>query len=45
MNNTVSVLILVEGFYQETRFAGNAVIASTIFPELQLTAEQVLNAG
>ncbi|MEH2418632.1 Uma2 family endonuclease [Nostoc sp.] len=43
--NAVTVLILVNGFYEETRFAGNTAIASTIFPELQLTAEQVLKAG
>ncbi|MEH1818207.1 MAG: Uma2 family endonuclease [Nostoc sp.] len=42
--NVVTVLILVDGFYEETRFAGNTAIASTIFPELQLTAEQILNA-
>lgn len=43
--NALTVLILVDGFYEETRFTGNTTIASTIFPELQLTAEQVLNAG
>ncbi len=43
--NAVTVLILVDGFYEETRFRGNSAIASTIFPELQLTVEQVLNAG
>lgn len=43
--NAVTVLILVDGFYEETRFAGNTAIASTIFPELQLTVEQVLKAG
>ncbi|HYX18813.1 MAG TPA: Uma2 family endonuclease [Nostoc sp.] len=43
--NTVTVLILVDGFYEETRFTGNIAIASTILPELQLTTEQVLNPG
>ncbi|MEH2267343.1 MAG: Uma2 family endonuclease [Nostoc sp.] len=43
--NAVTVLILVDGFYEETRFSENSAIASTIFPELQLTAEQVLKAG
>ncbi|RCJ40530.1 hypothetical protein A6769_04010 [Nostoc punctiforme NIES-2108] len=43
--NRVTVLVLVDGFYEETRFSGNTAIASTIFPELQLTAEQVFNAG
>ncbi|BAY74864.1 hypothetical protein NIES25_12800 [Nostoc linckia NIES-25] len=43
--NIITVLILVDGLYEETRFAGNTAIVSTIFPELQLTSEQVLNAG
>ncbi|MHC5600091.1 MAG: Uma2 family endonuclease [Nostoc sp.] len=43
--NVVTVLILVDGFYEETRFTENSAIASTIFPDLQLTAEQILNAG
>ncbi|MBE8998576.1 Uma2 family endonuclease [Nostoc sp. LEGE 12447] len=43
--NVVTVLILVDGFYEETRFTGNSASASTIFPELQLTVEQVLKAG
>ena len=43
--NVVTVLILVDGFYEETRFTENSAIASTIFPEFQLTAQQVLNAG
>lgn len=43
--NVVTVLRLVDGFYEETRFTRNTAIASTIFPELQLTAEQILNAG
>ena len=43
--NAVTVLILVDGFYEETRFAGNSAIASTIFPEFQLTVEQILKAG
>ncbi|RCJ38777.1 hypothetical protein A6770_12805 [Nostoc minutum NIES-26] len=43
--NLITVLTLVDGFYEETVFGGNAAIVSTIFPELQLTAEQVLKAG
>lgn len=43
--NRVTVLTLVDGFYEETRFVGNSAIASTILRELQLTTEQVLNAG
>jgi Uma2 family endonuclease len=41
----VTVLTLVEGLYEETVFAGNTAIASVTFPQLQLTAAQVLNAG
>ncbi|MBE9035111.1 Uma2 family endonuclease [aff. Roholtiella sp. LEGE 12411] len=43
--NRITVLTLVDGFYEEAVFVGNTLIVSTIFPELQLTAEQVLNAG
>ncbi|MFN6571132.1 Uma2 family endonuclease [Dendronalium sp. ChiSLP03b] len=43
--NIITVLTLVDGLYEETVFVGNTVIVSTIFPELQLTAKQVLNAG
>jgi Uma2 family endonuclease len=41
----ITVLILVDGLYEETTFAGNTLIISTIFPQLQLTAEQILTAG
>ncbi|MBD2576941.1 Uma2 family endonuclease [Oscillatoria sp. FACHB-1406] len=41
----VTVLILVDGFYEETAFQGNDAIASTTFPGLKLTAAQVLEAG
>lgn len=37
--NAVTVLILIDGFYEETRFTGNILIVSNIFPELQLTPE------
>lgn len=40
--NAVTVLILVDGFYEETRFTG--AIASTIFQDLQLPAHQLLQA-
>lgn len=43
--NRVTVLTLVEGLYEETVFAGNTAIASITFPQLQLTAEQILSAG
>jgi Uma2 family endonuclease len=43
--NKVTILTLIEGLYEEAIFAENTVIVSTIFPELQLTAQQILNAG
>ncbi|NEP59995.1 MAG: Uma2 family endonuclease [Symploca sp. SIO2G7] len=41
----VTVLLLVNGQYQATEFTGNQRIVSRTFPELKLTAEQVLEAG
>jgi len=41
----VSVLTLVEGLYEEMIFEGSTAIASSTFPELQLTAQQLLTAG
>lgn len=38
----VTVLEWVEGFYEERVYEGDQAIASPIFPELQLTAAQVL---
>jgi Uma2 family endonuclease len=43
--NKITVLLLVDGLYEETRFVGNEIIVSSIFIELELTAEQILNAG
>ena len=40
----VTVLVLVNGRYQATEFSGNQRIVSRTFPELELTAEQVLEA-
>jgi Uma2 family endonuclease len=42
---TVSVYSLVDGVYQVNRFRGSDRVVSPTFPELQLTAEQVLKAG
>lgn len=39
----VTVLTLVEGFYEEAVFRGNDRIISQTFPELVLTVEQVLS--
>jgi len=38
---TISVYQLVDGDYQVTQFRGNERIVSPIFPELDLTAEQI----
>lgn len=40
----VTVLVLVNGRYQATEFSGNQQIVSPTFPELGLTAAQVLEA-
>ena len=42
---TVLVLTLKGVSYQEKSFAGQAPIVSSAFPDLKLTAEQILNAG
>jgi Uma2 family endonuclease len=41
----VTVLTLVDGFYEEAVFQGGDRIISTVFPELNLTVEQVFAAG
>ncbi|NEP59994.1 MAG: Uma2 family endonuclease [Symploca sp. SIO2G7] len=41
----VTVLLLVNGRYQATEFTGSQRIVSWTFPELELTAEQILQAG
>ncbi|BBD69288.1 hypothetical protein NIES4072_33840 [Nostoc commune NIES-4072] len=42
---TISIYSLVEGEYQVSQFRGSDQIISTIFPELNLTAEQIFQAG
>ena len=44
IKSKVSVLRLVDGFYDLTEFTGNKKIESQTFPELALTVEQVLAA-
>jgi len=44
-NARVTVLTLVDGLYEEAVFGGSNYIASAIFPDLKLTAAQVLGAG
>ncbi|BCL34211.1 Uma2 family endonuclease [Nostoc sp. MS1] len=41
----ISVLLLEEGFYEETVLTADQKIVSRIFPDLTITVEQVLNAG
>jgi Uma2 family endonuclease len=40
---TISVYQLIEEEYQVSQFRGNELIISPTFPELKLTAEQVMN--
>jgi Uma2 family endonuclease len=42
---TLSICTLVDGEYKIHQLRGNEVIVSPTFPELKLTAEQVLRAG
>ena len=42
---TISVCKWVDGEYQITQFRGDDRLVSPTFPDLQLTAEQILNAG
>lgn len=39
----ISVLLLVAGFYDVTEFRGEDIIKSNLFPELNITVNQVLN--
>lgn len=41
----VAVLQLKDGRYQETQFRGDNSVRSGTFPGLQVTAQQILNAG
>ncbi|MBN3909606.1 MAG: Uma2 family endonuclease [Nostoc sp. NMS1] len=42
---TISIYQLIEGEYQVRQFRGNDRIQSLAFPELNLTAEQIFQAG
>ena len=42
---TLSICTLVDGEYEIQQFRGNQTIASSTFPGLKLTAEQVFKAG
>jgi len=41
----VTVLLLVEGLYEDKELKGNQQIISQTFPELALTVEQVLSVA
>lgn len=41
----ITVLTLVDGLYEETIFQGSGAIVSVLFPEVTLTASQILGAG
>jgi Uma2 family endonuclease len=43
--STLSICTLVNGEYEIQQFQGNQIIVSLTFPDLNLTAEQVLRAG
>ncbi|MEH2125559.1 Uma2 family endonuclease [Nostoc sp.] len=42
---TISIYELIDGEYQVTQFRGDTHIVSHTFPELNLTAEQIFQAG
>lgn len=42
---TISIYQLIDGEYQVTQFRGNERIVSPTFPELNLTAKQIFQAG
>ncbi|MBG1245007.1 Uma2 family endonuclease [Nostoc sp. NZL] len=42
---TISIYQLIEGEYQVRQFRGNDRIHSLVFPDLNLTAEQIFRAG
>ncbi|MEA5536523.1 Uma2 family endonuclease [Crocosphaera sp. XPORK-15E] len=42
---TITICELVEGDYQMTVFRGNNFIASPLFPQLNLTAQQIFNSA
>ncbi|MEH1859103.1 MAG: Uma2 family endonuclease [Nostoc sp.] len=45
LETKISVLLLEDGFYEETVFTANQQIVSRIFSEFNIAVEEVLNAG
>lgn len=43
LTQKVSVLKIEQGFYELTEFQGNLVVISQVFPELELTTNQILS--
>ncbi|HIK32975.1 MAG TPA: Uma2 family endonuclease, partial [Oscillatoriales cyanobacterium M4454_W2019_049] len=42
---TLSICTLIDGEYEIQQFRGNETLVSLTFPDLKLTAEQVLQRG
>ena len=42
---TISIYRLIDGEYEVSQFRGNDNIESAAFPELNLTAQQIFQAG
>ncbi|MCF4970579.1 Uma2 family endonuclease [Nostoc sp. CMAA1605] len=45
IESKITILLLSEGLYEEQEFSGSQQLVSGIFPEIQLTVEQVLAGG
>lgn len=45
LDSKITILLLVNGFYEEVVFTGTQQIISQTFPELCLMADQILQAG
>jgi len=43
--NKVAVLMLVDGLYESVDYLGSDRVLSSVFPQLDLTVEQILQAG
>ncbi|BAY74254.1 hypothetical protein NIES25_06650 [Nostoc linckia NIES-25] len=45
LEGKISVLLLEEGFYEETVFSGNEQIVSRTFPEIAIAVDRIFTAG
>ncbi|MEO0457710.1 MAG: Uma2 family endonuclease [Cyanobacteria bacterium P01_A01_bin.114] len=41
----ITVLVLVDDWYEATEYAGNSLVQSALFPDLTLTAAEILTGG